>query len=213
MGELGPIGTASAAAEGGARPNDRPLPEIGCSPALGDLPSSHVLSRQWAYRTFVKFHTRLLLRTAGRPEHLTPRLRCLVLETTGRHSNRCRRVPLLYLRDGDGFVILASNFGREEPPEWWKNLRETLDAVVEVGGRVIAVRARELEGEERERVLERAKAYNKQWRTYATTLRRPLPLIRLEPASHEPGQAVGSARRWSLRRTQEGECRRNETPR
>lgn len=183
MSELGPIGTGSAAAGGDRRLNDRPQPEIGCAPDLGELPSGHVLSRQWGYRTFVRFHTWLLLRTAGRPEHLTPRLRCLVLDTTGRHSNQRRRVPLLYLPDGDGFVVLASNFGREEPPEWWKNLQETLDAVVEVGGRVIAVRARELDGEERERVLERAKAYNKQWRTYATTLRRRLPVIRLEPVS------------------------------
>ena len=183
MGEIGPIGTASAAAGGGRRPNHRPQPEIGRSPALRELPSGHVLSRQWGYRKFVRFHTWLLLRTAGRPEHLTPRLRCLVLETTGRHSNRRRRVPLLYLPDGDGFVILASNFGREDPPEWWKNLQETPDAVVEMGGTVIAVRARELDGEERERVLERAKAYNKQWRTYATTLRRPLPVIRLEPVN------------------------------
>ncbi len=144
--------------------------------------ASRVLSRQWAYRAFVRAHTWLLLRTGGRPEHLTPRLRCLVLETTGRHSNQRRRVPLLYMPDGDGFVILASNFGREEPPDWWRNLRETRDPAVQVGGKVISVRARELDGEERERMLERAKAYNKQWRTYATSLRRPLPVIRLETA-------------------------------
>lgn len=138
--------------------------------------------RQAGYRVFVRAHTWLLLRTAGRPEHITPRLRCLVLETTGRHSNRRLRVPLLYLPDGDGFVVLASNFGEEEPPQWWKNLRETSDPTVQVRGKVIPVRARELEGEERERVLERAKAYNRQWRTYAATLHRPLPVIRLEPA-------------------------------
>ncbi len=138
---------------------------------------------QWGYRTFVRAHTWLLLRTDGRPEHLTPRLRCLVLETTGRHSHRRRRVALLYMPDGDGFVILASNFGLEEPPEWWKNLRQTPDPAVQLRGRTVPVRARELRGEERERVLERAKAYNRQWRTYASALHRPLPVIRLEPAA------------------------------
>lgn len=130
---------------------------------------------------FVRAHTWLLLRTGGRPEHLTPRLRCLVLETTGRRSNRPHRVPLLYMPDEGGFVVVASNFGREAPPEWWLNLREMRDPAVHLRGRLIAVRARELHGEERERVLERAKAYNKQWRTYATALHRPLPVIRLEP--------------------------------
>ncbi len=133
------------------------------------------------YAAFVRVHAWLIVRTGGRPAHLTPRLRCLVLETRGRRSNQIRRVPLLYMPDGDSFIVLASNFGREQLPSWWRNLQSRPDAAVKVAGRHIAVTARELDGDELERTLERAKAYNKQWRTYATALRRPLPVIRLEP--------------------------------
>jgi len=85
--------------------------------------------------------------------------------------------------DGETFVVLASNFGQEHPPTWWLNLQATPDAAVLLGGRRVPVRARELQGEERASVLTRAIAYNKQWRAYAGMLRRPLPVVRLEPGT------------------------------
>jgi deazaflavin-dependent oxidoreductase (nitroreductase family) len=136
--------------------------------------------RRW-YMTFARVHNRLVSWTNGRPSYLTPRLRCLVLETTGRRSGLARRVALLYMPDGQAYVVLASNFGQEHPPTWWLNLETNPDAVVLLGGRRIRVRARELQGEERTSVLAHATAYNKQWRAYAATLRRPLPVVRLEP--------------------------------
>jgi len=147
------------------------------------VPSSSRAARQRFYRGFARAHNALLRRTRGRPEHLGWRLRCLVLETTGRRSGLPRRVVLLYMPDGDGFVVLASNFGGERPPAWWVNLRASPAAVVECRGRRIPVRARELAGDERAVTLARAKAYNKQWRGYAASLQRPLPVVRLEPAT------------------------------
>jgi deazaflavin-dependent oxidoreductase (nitroreductase family) len=135
--------------------------------------------RRW-YQRFARVHSQLVLRTGGRPVHLSLRLRCLVLETRGRRSNQMRRVPLLYMPDGDAFVVIASNFGQEHPPAWWLNLCAEPDATVQLGGRRIAVRARELEGEEREATLQRAAAYNKQWRSYVTNVARKLPVVRLE---------------------------------
>jgi len=136
--------------------------------------------RRW-YMIFARVHNRLVSWTNGRPSYLTPRLRCLVLETTGRRSGLSRRVALLYMPDGEAFVVLASNFGQEHPPAWWLNLEVTPDAVVLLGGRRVRVRARDLQGEERASVLTRAIAYNKQWRAYAGVLRRSLPVVRLEP--------------------------------
>ena len=68
--------------------------------------------------------------------------------------------------------MLASNFGSEQPPAWWLNLQAAPDAVVHVGGRSIPVRARELEGDQREAVLVRAAERNKQWRSYLATMHR-----------------------------------------
>jgi deazaflavin-dependent oxidoreductase (nitroreductase family) len=46
-----------------------------------------------------------------------------VLETTGAQTGRRRRVPLLYVLDGDTVVLVASNIGREREPAWLHNVR------------------------------------------------------------------------------------------
>ncbi len=84
------------------------------------------------------------------------------------------------MADGDGFIVLASNFGQERSPAWWQNLQVGPDSTVHVAGRHLAVRARELAGPERDAMILRAMSHNKQWRLYATTMRRTLPVIRLE---------------------------------
>ena len=137
--------------------------------------------RRRRYQAFARAHGWLVVRTGGRPEHLGPRLRCVVLETIGRRSGIPRRVALLYMPDGDAFIVLASNFGQEHPPGWWLNLQAAPDAVVHHRGRKVAVRARELRGEERHEAVSRAAAHNKQWRSYLSTMHRPLPVVRLEP--------------------------------
>jgi deazaflavin-dependent oxidoreductase (nitroreductase family) len=137
--------------------------------------------RERFYRGFARWHTRVLVQTDGRPAHLTPRLRCLVLETAGRSSGRAHQVVLLYMPDGDAFVVLASNFGRDQAPAWWLNLEARPETVVRVAGRRVPVRARELAGAEREEMVSRAMSHNKQWRAYITTMYRRVPVIRLEP--------------------------------
>jgi F420H(2)-dependent quinone reductase len=140
-----------------------------------------VARRRRYYMAFARAHTRLLFLTNGRPAYLTLRLRCLLLETSGRRTGAQRKVALLYMPEDEGYVVIASNFGRERPPAWWLNLETTGEATVIISGRRIPVRARELQGDERTAVLARATAYNKQWRSYASSLDRVLPVVRLEP--------------------------------
>ena len=167
-----------------------PSPGV-CIKALASPAVDSVALRRPFYRAFVFVHRWVVVRTGGRPEHLSPRLRSLVLETTGRRSNRPRRVALLYMRDGEDFIVMASNFGQERAPAWWFNLRAAPDAVVFLRGRAIAVRARELVGDERTTVLTRATAYNKQWRAYASSMHRTLPVVRLERTRQASGPVPG----------------------
>jgi deazaflavin-dependent oxidoreductase (nitroreductase family) len=132
------------------------------------------------FRAFARRHTRLLVRTRGRPSWSGPRLRFLVLETRGRLSGERRSVVLLYMPDGEDFVVIASNYGGERPPAWWMNLSADPDAVVHVSGRSVPVRARVLAGPERAAMLTRAVSYNRQWRGYTRTVQRELPVVRLE---------------------------------
>ena len=57
----------------------------------------------------------------------------LVLTTTGRKTGKQRRTPLMYLRDGNELVIVASKGGAPQDPMWWRNLTQTPEAGVQIG--------------------------------------------------------------------------------
>ena len=76
----------------------------------------------------------------------------LLITTTGRRSGEPRTQPLLYTADGDGFVVIGSNWGQQQQPAWTANLLAQPDAVVTVHGRV---RGRLVRGDERDRLWAR----------------------------------------------------------
>jgi deazaflavin-dependent oxidoreductase (nitroreductase family) len=76
----------------------------------------------------------------------------LALTTTGRRTGRLRSTALAYLGHGSAYAVGALNLGSEHDPEWAMNLRAEPAAWVDVGGRRIAVRAREAIGVEAEQL-------------------------------------------------------------
>ena len=58
----------------------------------------------------------------------------LLLTTTGRSSGRSHTVPLLYLRNGDSLVVIASWGGRPDNPDWYENLVASPAATVDLPG-------------------------------------------------------------------------------
>lgn len=58
---------------------------------------------------------------------------CL-LTTTGRRSGEQHTVPLLYLRDDERLLVIASWGGRNEHPHWYLNLLAHPEANVQVLG-------------------------------------------------------------------------------
>jgi F420H(2)-dependent quinone reductase len=57
----------------------------------------------------------------------------LLLTTTGRRTGKRRTRPLAYVRDGDRFVLCASNGGSPQHPGWYHNLRAAGRAEIQVG--------------------------------------------------------------------------------
>ena len=76
----------------------------------------------------------------------------LLLTTTGRRSGLARTVPLQYVRDGDDFVVIASNWGNQNDPSWAWNLATDPRAQVTLDGHTIPVRAAETTDPDRERL-------------------------------------------------------------
>jgi len=106
----------------------------------------------------------------------------MIITTTGRRSGRPRSNPISYVRDGDGFIVIGSNFGMPNHPAWSLNLLAEPTARVMVGGRVIPIRATVVTGPERERVRAMLVAM---WPAYQTYERRAAPrnirIFRLDP--------------------------------
>ena len=57
----------------------------------------------------------------------------LLLTTTGRQTGKQRTRPLVYVRDGDRYVLCASNGGSPRHPGWYHNLCATGRAETQVG--------------------------------------------------------------------------------
>jgi deazaflavin-dependent oxidoreductase (nitroreductase family) len=85
---------------------------------------------------WVAKHVQRYVESDGLDGHLFHGMPTLLLTTRGRRSGTLRRTALIYGRDGDRFLVVASNGGAAEPPAWYLNL----DADPEVGVQVLADR-------------------------------------------------------------------------
>ena len=134
------------------------------------------------YRNFGRFHTWVYRLSGGRILGTVGLgRRILLLTTTGRRSGLARTSPLVYMPDGERFVIYGSNGGLEAPPAWLLNLDATPEAEVEVGSRRIAVRMHRASGDEERELLPRAHHYNPHWAGYQQKCKRHIPLVVLTP--------------------------------
>jgi F420H(2)-dependent quinone reductase len=105
----------------------------------------------------------------------------LLLTTTGRKSGEPRTAPVLYLADGERFVVINTNAGNTKTPAWSLNLRADPEAEVEVRGKRTKVRARIAEGEERAELWRRHMQQYSGWDYYESKLDREISIFVLQP--------------------------------
>ncbi len=105
----------------------------------------------------------------------------LLLTTTGRKSGQPRTAPVLYLADGERFVVINTNAGNAKTPAWSLNLRANPDGEVEIRRKRVAVRARLAEGEERADLWRRHMQQYEGWDYYESQLDREVGVFVLEP--------------------------------
>lgn len=105
--------------------------------------------------------------TGGRWQLSRAVMPVLVLHHTGRRSGRPYTTPLFHVATDGGWVVAATNFGREAHPAWSENLLADPDVRIEVGGRTIDVRARLATEQERAEVWPE---FVRSWPAYDTYL-------------------------------------------
>ncbi len=164
-------------------------------PSLDLNPVPRIINSRWFARVGSHVAHRIDLvtypRTAGR-------VRCgaglptLLLTTRGRRTGQPRTMPLLYIRDDDAFVVVGSNWGKRDHPGWSANLLAEPAATVQVGGQRTRVRAKLVQGRDRDRLWARLQEAYPPYEAYKERSGRELRLLRLEPDAGKD-EAKGAA--------------------
>ena len=105
----------------------------------------------------------------------------LLLTTTGRRSGEPTTTPLIYGRDGENYVLIASQGGAPEHPGWYRNLAKEPEVELQVKADHVRGRARTAEGDERERLWREMARIWPHYDEYATRTDRRIPVVVVEP--------------------------------
>jgi len=105
----------------------------------------------------------------------------LLLTTTGEKTGSKHTIPLLYLADISGLVIIASYGGRTEHPQWYRNLVASPTVSVQILDKTITCRAATLNTQERQEWWPRVVAAYSDYAVYQSKTNREIPVVRLTP--------------------------------
>ena len=108
----------------------------------------------------------------------------LILTTKGAKSGAQRENPLVYTRDGEHYVIVASKGGAPTHPAWYHNLVAHPDVTIEVLGHKFGVRAHVAGGDEYERLYQQHADINPSFHQYRKNTTRRIPVVVLEREGH-----------------------------
>lgn len=104
----------------------------------------------------------------------------LLLTTTGAKTGQSRTTPLVYSRDGNRVVIIASKGGAPTHPAWYLNLVAHPEVTLEVGAEKFKARASVVEGAERDRLYAQHAAAMPAFNEYQQKTKRRIPVVVLD---------------------------------
>jgi deazaflavin-dependent oxidoreductase (nitroreductase family) len=146
------------------------------------MDAMRAVDRSWpVLRRLTGLHTVAYRATRGLVGHRVPGgPPMLLLDHVGARSGTKRTSPLVYVRDGDDIVLVASKGGNPKNPAWFHNLKANPETTVQVGSEKRPVRARIATDEERDRLWTKAVATYSGYDGYQKRTDRKIPLVVLE---------------------------------
>jgi deazaflavin-dependent oxidoreductase (nitroreductase family) len=105
----------------------------------------------------------------------------LLLHTTGRKSGQERVIPIAYFDFEGKYLIVASNWGKDQNADWYLNLKKQPRATLDVRGKSVQVQSREAQGEEYERLWKFATEKHPPYLNYRKMTTRHIPIMVFEP--------------------------------
>jgi deazaflavin-dependent oxidoreductase (nitroreductase family) len=128
-------------------------------------------------RAFMMFNTFLIRLSGGRVGSRLGMQKILLLHTVGRNSGQPRVTPVAYFRDGQDFIIVASNWGKDRQADWYLNLKKRPGAEIQADGRTYSVEAHVAEGDEYDRLWAYATGHHPQYLQYQKMTARRIPIV------------------------------------
>jgi deazaflavin-dependent oxidoreductase (nitroreductase family) len=129
---------------------------------------------------WVAQHVRRYVESDGKSGHRWSGVHTLLLTTRGRTSGKLRRTALIYSRDGDRYLVVASKGGAEQHPSWYLNLVENPDVEVQVGADRFLARARTATTKEKPRLWRIMASIWPEYDRYQARSSRDIPVVILE---------------------------------
>jgi len=126
-------------------------------------------------------HVRRYQETNGEVGHLWNGVPTLLLTTAGRRTRQPRTTPLIFGRDGDAYVVVASMGGAPRHPAWYLNLTAHPEAGVQVRADHLAVVARTASGDEKPRLWRTMTDLWPNYDVYQSRTERVIPVVVLSP--------------------------------
>jgi deazaflavin-dependent oxidoreductase (nitroreductase family) len=106
----------------------------------------------------------------------------LLMRTIGRRTGKARTQPLMYLREGECYLVAASFGGHDQDPAWLTNLQASPRATITVEGRNVPVFATIAPPEERARLWPRFLSLSAAYGKYQRSTNRLIPIVKLSPS-------------------------------
>ena len=136
---------------------------------------------KWIFKQFMRFQIFMYRRSGGKRMGSLRGMPLLLLTTVGRKTGKQHVAPVMYLRDGENYVVTASNNGAAKHPGWFVNLQADPQTSIEVDGMIKSVLAHQASPEEKKclwtQLVERAPFFE----DYQKKTTRDIPMVILQP--------------------------------
>ncbi len=127
-------------------------------------------------------HVRRYRETGGEVGYLWNGVPTLLLTTTGRRSGQARTNALIFGRDGDDYLVVASYGGAPRHPAWYLNLTAHPEAEIQVRDQRLPVVARTGPDDEKPRLWRTMTELWPNYDVYESRTDRAIPVVVLSPA-------------------------------
>lgn len=136
---------------------------------------------KWIFRQFIRLQVYVYRRSGGKRLGHIRGMPVLLLTTVGRKTGKTRVNPVVYIRDGNDYVIVAANAGADRNPSWFANLQANPQTTIEVDDMTLTVNAHKASPVEKGRLWERLVEQGPFFEGYRKKTARDIPMIILQP--------------------------------